>query len=316
MDKRELKTQKSPATLQVELACSAEALRATLDELDTALAGNAGRYPVWGSAVDGEPVSDERAWELARDMIREITYADDQEPTHSRIYPALLGVPAQTLAIAARVNQAKRAFHAVLKRCDPVIIEAPDPRSGVLVKQPLLKRALKKLKLERLHRRQATRQLVLIEETPTGFSYFWNRLPKMTKLTREEVIERVDRYPGTDDATRQNDEDKLASIPDDELLVEVRPPHVHPRVRISLESGTRSTRVAVMPVLFLAKADSLRPPLAPLPDKALPERQRLIRQDKKREDKPLITSLPIYRYRPAYRQYGERKPDGKLAITR
>lgn len=299
-------------------------LRLALKALDAMLLEAASAdYPAWGSGLvfntdadteAGQVPADEdpaTVWGQAREMIQKITYEDGQAPTASLIYPAVLGVPKEAFPLAEALNSAKKALHETLKAFDAFKVEAEDPDTGAVIKVPLLKAALENLNLRRLHRRQAVRQLVFVDHRPTGLSYYWNQLPKMTLWTRQEVFARLERLAVTCGMDSDQDMQRLAPIPANEILVEVKPPHVHPRLRITLPSGKLITRVAVMPVLVPAVAGQPLPDLVPLPIQPTTG-NRLKRRDRQRESQPIIETLPLYRYRPQYRRYGVRGPNKKL----
>ncbi len=317
--------------LRLELPERVEALRLALQALDDGLLEAASAdYPAWGSrlvfateegsgvgrmTVNEDPADTDPAahWRQAREMIKKITYEDGQAPNSSLIYPAVLGVPMEAFPLAEALNSAKKALHETLKQFDAFKIEAEDPDTGALIKVPLLKEALKKLNLRRLHRRQAVRQLVFVDRRPTGLSYYWNQLPKMTLWTRQEVFARLERLAVSCGMDTDQDMQRLAPIPADEILVEVKPPHVHPRLRITLPTGKLITRVAVMPVLVPAAPGQPLPDLVPLPIKPV-SGNRLKRRDRRRESQPIIEALPLYRYRPQHRRYGVRGPNKELAF--
>lgn len=284
--------------LQVALADALSTLVARLDTLDRRLIAEAG-YPQWVWQAPGRlPARDQ-----ARAVLRAIEYIDHQDPHETRICPALLGASAETLKAARAVNVAKIELEAALRAIDPVVVMRRDPQTGIETPERLLKVALAEMGCKRLHRRQALRKIVVLDQHPNKVSYTWAQLPKIERTDREAVHAQLQRMFEEGGATLRLVEDleRIDALPAGTPLALVRPPHIHPRANLVYGVRGHASREqcrAVLPILYPAAHDEALPTIRALPDDPPIEPTRARRKTVRVIDAPYLSTLPVHRYRP------------------
>lgn len=288
--------------IRTDFANALKELEVRLDILDARLRAESG-YPQWVWKVEGRlPARDQ-----ARAIIRATDFIDGQDPHETRICPALLGASYETLAAARAVNQAKMKLDAALRAIDELTEIRIDEHTGEEAKLPLLKVALASLKRPRFHRRQALRKLVVLDRVPDKVSYTWARLNKVERTSRDELLERLEKWIEDQGFSpdRRHDLDVLRSFTRNEALAEVRPPHIHPRANIVTpgEDGVERAQVrAVLPILYPAEQGDRVPLFRALPtevptgDKRVRGRPRDPKGKPRVGTTPILKSLPVYRY--------------------
>ncbi|MGR6035255.1 MAG: DNA replication terminus site-binding protein [Candidatus Nitrosoglobus sp.] len=256
-------------------------------------------YPLW---VWHEKDSNKARIQI-RQIVTAIGYRDGQDPTSTRICPALVGVSAATLESIWQVNEAKVALHQALKNMDGIKIEEQDQDTGTPTLRPLIKIALASLGHARLHRRQATRKLVSLEEMPESVSFIWSRLPKIESIDIKEAQHRLEiRLEKALGNTLLIEEDlrRLGQLAPNERLAIVTPPHIHPRANIawSTEEGKtrRAQKRAVLPIFYPATRYDSLPRLRPLPEEPPLPGLRLRRNDATIETVPFLLTIRAHRY--------------------
>jgi hypothetical protein len=286
--------------LRAELATALHRLEDALGVLDARLAAETG-FPLWV----WQQADPREARDHARAVVRAIDYVGEQAPSATRICPALMGASPGTLAAARAVNRAKAELKAALAPMDGrTITLGEDPETGEPIEKPLLKVALRALKHPRFHRRQALRNIVVLDEAPTYAAFTWARLRKIQTTTvasvRADLLDRIDVEPS---AALLAQLERLDSLPPDEPLAIVKPPHVHPRVNLLLpdaskgEGATRpAQRRATLPVLYPAERGEASPRLRPLAEEPPPGPTRRTRRDQRVDPEAFLPSLHIHRY--------------------
>jgi hypothetical protein len=286
------------STLRAALATAIQRLESHLETLNQILREEEG-YPLW--------VWHEKDQSTARLQVRRIItaidYQDGQDPTSTRICPALVGGSATALAQIHQVNAAKVDLQQVLKSMDGLKVESWDSETETTIMRPLVKVALAALGHARLHRRQATRKLVILDHPPESVSFIWSRLPKIENISVEEARHRLEtRLEKTHANTPFVEEDlrRLQQLDPHERLAIVNPPHIHPRANIawlSEEGRTqRAQKRAVLPLFYLATRYSRLPRLRPLPEAPPPPGGRLRRSDATVETSPFLVTIRAHRY--------------------
>ena len=256
--------------LNMQLREAVEQLRNAIHRLYTQL-GEEQHYPAWAAPLDpdknpaAEPITAAAAREGAREMIRNVIYEDDQDAHRTEIYPAVVGCSAKALEAGHQLNQAKDLLAKALRACDPYLIEVTDPTTQVTLKVPLTQKALENLHLSRMHRRQALRKLVIVDEPVRGITYKWNNLPKLQRISVEEARTRLLHAKSITNSAREADLRRLEPLPDDEILILYGPPHRHPRATITPVHGRIAIKVAVLPILIPSTPGGRLPHLVPLP---------------------------------------------------
>lgn len=284
--------------LRAVLATAIHQLDSSLDTLDSYLRDEEG-YPLW---VWHEKDQYNARLQVRR-VITAVDYQDGQDPASTRICPALVGVSITTLEVAHQVNKAKSFLQKALKDMDGIKIEERDRKTGACILRPLIKVAVASLGHARLHRRQATRKLVTLEDTPESVSFIWSRLPKIESIDIEEARHQLEsRLEKTQGSSLLIEEDlrRLNQLHSAERLAIVNPPHLHPRANIAWLMEERATRRgqkrAVLPIFYPATRYEGLPRLRPLPEEPPSPGQRLRRNDATVETTPFLLSIRAHRY--------------------
>jgi hypothetical protein len=154
----------------------------------------------------------------------ECKYHHDDQLAHDTICaPGFVTVSAQTIGFAKEVNE-------VAERFKEAGSEARKFLRGRKEDTHLAETWLREHGHSRIHRRQAYRQLLIIESPVERMSFSWQQLPKIFRLKRQKLIELLGR--------RLPDEDYLgakkilSSIPDEKFALIEKPAKPHPRVQI------------------------------------------------------------------------------------
>jgi len=286
--------------LRADLAHALQQLEAQLDLLDARLRAEVD-YPTWAWQHD-DPKSGRRHASL---VIQALDYQDGQDAHHTRIFPALLGAAPETLAIARAINHWKSRVRAALAPMARREIVVTNPDTGTDIKEPLDKVALRWLKHPRFHKRQALRELVVIDHPVTKATFFWARLRKIQRIDKAEATRRLcERLERADTPELRLEWDCLQALSPREPLAVVNAPHIHPKVNLVLQTVDGIKRVskrAVLPVLYPDRSGTTGPDIRPLPDDPNDSPTRLRRSDVQVEDDPFLPSLHIHRYRAGYR---------------
>ncbi|WP_240761483.1 hypothetical protein [Nitrosococcus wardiae] len=286
--------------LRAVLATAMNYLETQLRILDQTLKEEEG-YPLW---VWHEKNPTKARIQL-RQIITAIDYQDGQDPVSTRICPALVGVSITTLNTIHHINEGKAALQQALKNMDGIKIEEPDRETGTPLLRPLIKVALASLGHARLHRRQATRKFVILEQMPESVSFIWSRLPKIESIDMEEARHRLEiRLEKGQGNSLLVEEDlrRLNQCDPNERLAIVNPPHIHPRANIAwfTEEGItrRAQKRAVLPIFYPTTRYDNLPRLRPLPEEPPMPGLRLRRNDATIETNPFLLTIRAHRYMP------------------
>lgn len=272
-------------------------------------------------------LSRDHTLELVCESLQSLKYTDDQAAHESRIAPGLLVVSEEGIALADEVNRHKRALASVLRgmqgRTEVGVI---DQRTGERGPRPLREVALESFFFRRLHHWQATRELVVLRETPTslgtpeyiGFS--WATCRDVRRSYRETLIEQIreSRAAAADDTSRYDrDIAILTALEPKEPLALVRPGHTTPKANIAWPAGAdgkpvRQIKPAVLPLVMFGTRLPER--LRKLPLAPTPRHFRLARVDTEIEPVALLETLPVYRYLPHIRP--AKRAEGEVAESR
>jgi len=282
--------------LRADLAHALEQLEDHLAQLDARLRAETD-YPTWAWQQADAKIGRRQA----SLVIQALDFQDGQDAHHTRIAPALFGAAPETLAAARAVNHWKNRVRAALAPMAKREILVTDPDTGAERKEPLDKVALRWLKHPRFHKRQALRELVVIDHPVTKGTFFWARLRKILRIDKAEAIRRLRvRLDHTDTPELRLEWDRLQALSPHEPLAVVNAPHIHPKVNLVLQTVDGIKRVSkrgVLPVLYPDRPGVAGPDIRPLPDDPADTPTRLRRSDVQIEDTPFLPSLHIHRYR-------------------
>ena len=245
----------------------------------------------------------------ASQVIQAIDYQNGQGAHHCRVAPGLLGAAPETLAAARAVNHWKQRVRTALAPMAKRKIVVQDPETGKAIKRPLDKVALAALKHPRFHKRQALRELVVIDHPVSRATFFWAKLPKIQTIDKVEAIKRLsERLERNESPELRLEWNRLQVVSAHERLAVVNEPHIHPKVNLVLHTVDGITRIpkrGVLPVLYPDQPGAAGPDIRVLPDEPPPAGHRLKRSDVQIEAEPYLPSLRIHRYLPPYRVRSE-----------
>jgi hypothetical protein len=236
--------------------------------------------------------------------IQAIKYEDNQDPHESRIYPGIVALSPQGVALADDVNRHKSALARVLRAMDGrTEMGTTEQRTGEKGERPLREVALEAFYFRRLHHWQATRRLEILRESEDTIGtleyvgFIWATLREVRRTSKEALLQQA----GQPDARLLSPEDldTLKSLPANEPLAIVRPGHTTPKANLRWQPrdgapATSKVRIAVLPLIL--PGDQLPPRLRRLPPSPAARHPRLSRADIEIESTPICHSLPVYRY--------------------
>lgn len=246
--------------------------------------------------------------EVISGALNALKYVDGQDAHESHIAPGIVVVSEEGIALAEEINRHKRALAAVLKamqgRSEVGVV---DPRSGERGQRPLREVALEAFFFRRLHHWQATRELVVLREspqsigTPEYIGFSWATCRDVRRTYREQLLEqlRESRADADDPSRYDRDLEILSRLEPHEPLALVRPGHTTPKANIAWPAdadGTsaRTIKPAVLPLVMLGK--SLPTRFRKLPAAPTPRHYRQARTDTEIEPVPLLETMPAHRY--------------------
>ena len=315
----------SHSALRAELGLSLEGLQAALSLFAAHIQMRAHGAWLW-QPPEGTPdpltppapePSREQTLERISRAICQIKYEDGQDPHASVIAPGLVVVSGEGLTLAQNINHYKKRLARVLLQMQGRKEWDVDPDTQERALRPLRTVALESFYFRRLHHFQATRDLVILQEsdayqTPDYVGFTWASLRDIRRTSREQLLEEL-RKPDPDGVEWPGvaqDIVTLTHLPAGEALAIVRPPHRTPRANISFPSKAggaplRTSKVAVLPLVI--QGTTLPARFRKLPPAPLPSHYRLTRSDVEIEPQPILTTLPAYRYLPAFRELKRRE---------
>jgi hypothetical protein len=240
--------------------------------------------------------------------IQAIKYEDHQDPHESRLYPGIIALSPDGIALADEVNRLKAILARVLRQMEGrTELGTVDPRTGEKGERPLREVALEAFYFRRLHHWQATRRLEILRETDEApgildyVGFMWATSREVRRTSREALLEEAN----TNDRLLNPEElGILRELPAHEPLAIVRPGHTTPKanIRWAPREGARPTtkvRIAVLPLIV--PGERLPERLRKLPPSPPPKNHRATRTDVEIEATPLLPTLQVYRYLPQLR---------------
>ena len=316
----------SNSALRAELGTTLRDLQSALADLADHL--RAGHHDAWcwqqpkppralGTREPSTDLSREQTLAHLAQGLQAIKYDDAQDPHESRIYPGLVALPNEGIALADEVNRLKTLLARILKDMDGrTVAGAIDPHTGERLDRPLREVALEAFYFRRLQHWQATRRLEILRETADQagaldyVGFMWATSREVRRTSREALLKEVQ-----DNERRLSDEELelLRQLPAGEPLALVRPGHTTPKANIRWLSRdgappTTKVRIAVLPLIV--PGARLPERLRKLPPAPPPKRHRAARTDIDIEPTPLLPTLQVYRYLP-HERAPRRKRDAR-----
>jgi hypothetical protein len=294
----------SSAILRVTLLESFEALLAGLDEFCTAVRHDA-LLPAWVSRTETELLDNLDMRMKAIELYRALWYEDHQDGRETLTCPGLVGASPGTIAAAHACNTAKDGFKAAvlalrsLERAEATVAMADLHR-----RQESVASAMRRMGAARLNLKQAYRHIPLLDQRPLKVGFTWSKQGRVIQRTRVAEARRLLEQRVETPQIHQELQ-RLAEIPDDEILARVRSvcPHLRANIVFAAPEGSgvlRRLMQTPLPILIpLQRSESL-PEFVPVaPD--LLTNPRLRRADVRIEDEPFLPVIRIHRYRLPYR---------------
>lgn len=248
--------------------------------------------------------SDGGAREACAAIVRQYMYEDDQDPREVVILPGLVGSTEQVLRLAHAANARRARVKEALMALDRREVRITNPLTGRLHRERLGDVVLREEGLARLQRMQVYRDVHVLDRRPDRVGYVWARTRRVQRLSVVDVRELVLKFlknPPQEPFARA-DLDRLRNLRDDEPLALVEAQPCHARVNLAWKTADgfeRTMRPAAMPLLYPASPGEELPMFKPLADDREERHPRTQRQDRRLEEQPYLSTLPVFRYRQA-----------------
>lgn len=302
------------AELRIELGNCLKGLTGTLESFAEHIRSQTRAIWLWAPAHDEAPrsalpaLSRAEALDAAARSLLTIRYEEGQDAHESRIAPGLIALPRAGIELADDANYWKARLAKALKAMEGRKAEGViNQETGERGSRPLREVALEAFYFRRLHYFQAVRKVMVLREsaehigTPDYVSYSWGICRAVRRTSREALIGDLSaRLANGTGAPRLLERDLavLDRLPAAEPLALVRraPPTVKANVRWPARAGGAPTRrlcSAVAPIVMLG--EQLPEQFRPLPPQP-PSSERLARADTELESKPLLCTVPAFRY--------------------
>jgi hypothetical protein len=232
------------------------------------------------------------AREAAAAMLRSLRSLEDQDAATVRRLPGLIAASAETMALVVQVNEKKYEFEKAVAKI----------AEGRQVRRRQMLRVVKRINLM-----QCYRAIKILPERPAAVSFSWARSSGASQpMTVKKAIARVTaarlnppmdiadekRWNSTVDITLE----RLARLPEDEVVAFRETVAPHPRANIFPVEGEKIMRNLSLPMFYPQVEDAEIPPVTPLGtlDMRLPAVRR---RRSKYETEPLSGAFGIYRIR-------------------
>jgi hypothetical protein len=278
---------------QVLLIQRISELESSLAELGAAILQDGGR-PAWVDRQE-QPAA---ARLCCAEFIRRIDYSDDLDPGGTERLQGLIGSSEETLRRVETVNSQKKTLHELLMCLDCGVLTGP---RGQPTQRQWTAGLLAAIGRARLNRRQAVRSLVILEERPVAASYFWGKVRKIIRITRDDaqaMLEKRLAESGDSDPALRYQYESLLNLPEDEPLAQVQQLREYPRVNLVFGRAGESIRKQVMaasPLFYPAEISAKAPEIVALPEQDK-KRRRLRRSDLSVELRPFLPAIRVHRY--------------------
>lgn len=279
---------------QIALMQALGELEASLAELAVSIVRDSGR-PAW---IEDQPQSRE-ARASCGEFIKRIDYlTDDLDPGGTERLQGLVGSSDETLQRVSEVNARKKDLHDLLMCLDCGVLKPP---RGLPTQRQWTSDRLAAIGRARLNRRQAIRSFTILDERPIAASYFWGKVRKIIRITRDDaqlLMEKRLAESGDSNPALRYQYEALLNLPPDEPLAQVQQLREYPRVNLVFPRPGGTVRKQVMaasPLFYPAAVGAPAPEVIPLP---APEtkRRRLRRSDLSIELKPFLPAIRVHRY--------------------
>lgn len=260
--------------------------------------------PLWISRSDVEIQNGLDMRSKAVSLFQTLWYEEGQDGRETITCPGVIGVGADTLAAARRLNELKDTFKAAVlalktlrkSEADAILTELIHKRdTGVA-------HAMRRMGAARLNLKQAYRHVPLLERRPAKVGFTWSRqgrtIQRISVAEARRLLERRSETP----QTRQELE-RLSRLPAGEPLARVRPVCPHLRANVVFGDHAQPSRRLIqtpLPLLVPLSEGQPLPSFVAVPPEPVAT-SRLRRSDTKLEEEPFLILLQVFRYRLRYR---------------
>jgi hypothetical protein len=257
--------------------------------------------PIWVSRNEAELLENLDMRDKAIQLYRALWYEDDQDGRETLTCAGIVGAGPDTLQAAHLCNNAKDAFKAAVLALKTLErSEATAALADLHRRQESVAAAMRRMGAARLNLKQAYRHIPLLDERPLKIGFTWSRQGRVIQRTRVAAARRLLEQRVETPQTRLELQ-RLAEIPDDEMLARVRSvcPHLRANIVFAHSKGSSVQRRLMqtpLPVLVPLQPGERLPDFVPVAPEPL-DTPRLRRTDVRIEDEPFLPSIRIHRYR-------------------
>ncbi len=294
----------SSSILRITLLESFENLLTSLNNFCTAVRHDT-TLPVWVSCTDAELLNNLDMRLKAIELYRALWYEDHQDGRETLTCPGIVGASPDTMTSAHACNAAKDHFKtAVLALKSLVRAEVAAAMADLYRRQETVASAMRRMGASRLNLKQAYRHIPLLDQRPLKVGFTWSKQGRVIQRTgvaeaRRLLEQRIETPQILQELQR------LAGIPDDEMLARIRSvcPHLRANIVFAAPEGSgvlRRLMQTPLPILIPLQRGEPLPEFVPTaPD--LLTNPRLRRADVRIEDESFLPTIRIHRYRLPYR---------------
>ena len=224
----------------------------------------------------------------------------DDAPGTSVVCLGVVGAPRSVVELAASVNEAKANLKAICAPLQDQRIRVPDGEGTRAM--PLIRVILRSLQRSDLNLLAAYRRIPLLEAAPLRVAYTRARTRSVYRKPVGDVAAMLANAEG---ARALSDRARLAALPSGERHVAlVRDHYENVRANVGyVVPGTDGRRrlqmAAELPLLYAARRGGPPPEVSFPSPRAAAEPIR--RRQSRLEARPLLETLPVFRYQPDYR---------------
>ena len=193
-------------------------------------------FPAWVQPEDGD---DEPAVDGIIATFQLLTLKEGYHPREAYTRFGLMGVSADTLAQVRVVNAHKETLKDAFKSLkQEQRHEIAEDAFTEIQRAPIIREALRKAGLARLHIKQTTRTIQVLEERPLRVGFTVSQKSHMVyRLTRQQAINLAVKA-GNDHLANS-----IAQLPEDEAIAQVRKLPTHVRANITYRDRVRHKKI-------------------------------------------------------------------------
>lgn len=290
----------SLSILRVSLMENFKELLARLDVFCTMVRRDT-MLPVWVSRSEVELQEDLDMRSKAVRLYRALWYEEDQDGRETLTCAGIVGASPKTLEAAHLCNSAKDVFKSTVLALKTLErSEATAALANLHHRQEFVAAAMRRMGAARLNLKQAYRHIPLLDERPLKIGFTWSKQGRVIQRTSVAAARRLLEQRAETPQTLLELQ-RLAEIPDDEILARVRSvcPHLRANIVFTAPEGSgvqRRLMQTPLPILIPLQLGERLPDFVPVAPEPL-DIPRLRRADVRIEDESFLPSIRIHRYR-------------------